>query len=125
MKNDETRTYPIPRDLDGIYVRMQRNGRWYSLCLSDLTEEELRGLKGKIRFELSSPEVIFHMVDTLMREVSFCYPVWERLINMYLKERSSAEAADPDDFESQAIALIRLVRRIGDFEDISSPGDEE
>lgn len=124
MKNDEMRTYPISRDLDGIYVRVKRD-RWQSLCLSDLTEEELRDLKGRIRFELSSPEVIFHMVDTLMREVSFCCPVWERLINMYLKERSSAEKADPDDFDSQAIALIRLVRRLGDFEDISSPEDEE
>lgn len=30
------------RNLDGIYYRVQRNGKWQSVCLSDLTEEERR-----------------------------------------------------------------------------------
>ena len=29
------------RDLDGIYLRVKRNGKYQSLCLSDMTEEEL------------------------------------------------------------------------------------
>lgn len=28
------------RGLDGIYFRVERNGKWQSICLSDLTEEE-------------------------------------------------------------------------------------
>lgn len=29
------------RGLDGIYFRVQRDGRWQSICLSDMTEEEI------------------------------------------------------------------------------------
>lgn len=31
----------VKRDLDGIYLRIERNGKYQSLCLSDMTEEEL------------------------------------------------------------------------------------
>ena len=31
-------------DLDGIYFRVERNGKWQSLCLSDLTPEELKSV---------------------------------------------------------------------------------
>lgn len=33
-------TYPMKRDLDGVYLRVERDGRWLSLCLTDLTEAE-------------------------------------------------------------------------------------
>lgn len=29
------------RHLDGIYLRVERNGKWQDLCLSDMTQEEL------------------------------------------------------------------------------------
>ncbi len=32
--------YPIKRELDGIYYRVQREGKWESVCLTDMTEEE-------------------------------------------------------------------------------------
>ena len=28
------------RELDGVYFRIERNGKWQSICFSDLTEEE-------------------------------------------------------------------------------------
>ena len=28
------------RELDGVYFRIQRNGKWKSICFSDLTDEE-------------------------------------------------------------------------------------
>lgn len=30
----------MDRNLDGIYFRVERNGKWENLCFSDLTEEE-------------------------------------------------------------------------------------
>ena len=33
-------TYPIRRDLDGCFFRVQREGKWHSLCWTDLTKEE-------------------------------------------------------------------------------------
>ena len=30
----------INRNLDGIYFRVERDGKWQNLCFSDLTEEE-------------------------------------------------------------------------------------
>jgi len=32
--------YPVKRNLDGVYYRAERNGRWTSLCFTDLTQEE-------------------------------------------------------------------------------------
>lgn len=29
------------RNLDGIYLRVKRDGKWQSICLSDMTREEL------------------------------------------------------------------------------------
>lgn len=29
------------RDLDGIYFRVERDGKWQDICFSDLTEEEM------------------------------------------------------------------------------------
>ena len=31
-------------DSDGIYFRVERNGKWQSLCVSDLTPEELKSV---------------------------------------------------------------------------------
>lgn len=33
-------TYPIERELDGIYYRVERDGKWYNLCFTDLTTAE-------------------------------------------------------------------------------------
>ena len=30
------------RELDGFYFRVERNGKWQSICFSDLTEDEMR-----------------------------------------------------------------------------------
>ena len=32
--------YPKERELDGIFYRVKRNGKSYSICFSDLTEQE-------------------------------------------------------------------------------------
>ena len=31
----------VKRDLDGIYLRIKRDGKYQNLCLSDMTREEL------------------------------------------------------------------------------------
>lgn len=31
----------MDRNLDGYYFRVERDGRWESVCFSDLTEEEM------------------------------------------------------------------------------------
>lgn len=31
-------------DLDGIYFRVERDGKWQSICVSDLTPEELKSV---------------------------------------------------------------------------------
>lgn len=40
MINVDKQQYPKQRNLDGCYFRVQREGKWYSLCWTDLTEEE-------------------------------------------------------------------------------------
>ena len=31
----------MQRNLDGVYFRMERDGKWTNVCFSDLTEEEM------------------------------------------------------------------------------------
>ena len=46
----------INRNLDGIYFRVERDGKWQILCFSDLTEDEQRKvLKDK------SPDFVLQM----------------------------------------------------------------
>ena len=32
--------YPEQRNLDGIYFRVERNGKWVNCCFTDLTTDE-------------------------------------------------------------------------------------
>lgn len=32
------------RDLDGIYFRIERDGKWQNICFSDLTHEEMENV---------------------------------------------------------------------------------
>lgn len=40
--------YPKQRELDGVYFRVQRDGKWNNICFSDLTDGEKQNvLDGK------------------------------------------------------------------------------
>ena len=36
--------YPKKRDLDGIYFRVWRDGKWQNACMTDLTREDFEWL---------------------------------------------------------------------------------
>ena len=36
--------YPVERELDGVYFRVNRNGKWRSICFSDLTADEKQSI---------------------------------------------------------------------------------
>lgn len=47
-KNTEKQNYTNKRNLDGVFLRVQRNSKWENVCFSDLTEEEMnRELENK------------------------------------------------------------------------------
>lgn len=48
--------YPVQRNLDGYYFRVERNGKWQNVCFSDLTEAE-------------TDEVLKHRSDVWLREM--------------------------------------------------------
>ena len=33
--------YPVKRNLDGYYFRVERNGKWENVCFSDLRADEM------------------------------------------------------------------------------------
>ena len=45
----------VQRNLDGIYFRVQRDGRWQNVCYSDMTQAERDEIAAK-RAETSTPE---------------------------------------------------------------------
>lgn len=34
--------YPVERNLDGVFFRLERDGEWVNVCFSDMTPEERR-----------------------------------------------------------------------------------
>ena len=38
--------YPVIRDMDGVYFRVERKGRYENICFSDMTEEEIEKIIG-------------------------------------------------------------------------------
>ena len=52
------------RDLDGIYLRINRNGKYQDICLSDMTREELEEYLDSERGEWLKGAVI-HLALTL------------------------------------------------------------
>ena len=45
----------IRRNLDGIYFRVERDGRWQSICYSDMTKDERDGI-ARMRAEHATSE---------------------------------------------------------------------
>lgn len=52
------------RNLDGIYFRVERDGKWQNVCFSDLTEEEREKI-GKDRPVTWWKSVACHLADML------------------------------------------------------------
>lgn len=50
------KVYPVQRNLDGVYFRVERNGKWLNICFSDLTTEE-------------QDEVMKHRSDVWLRQM--------------------------------------------------------
>lgn len=62
------------RDLDGAYFRVERSGRWESLCFTDLTrEEQERALKGRTAEWLR--EMVLYLAFVL-RTFGEKYDIW-------------------------------------------------
>ena len=52
------------RNLDGIYFRVERDGKWQNLCFTDLTEEEqIEVLKDK------SPEFVLQVALAIAKRL--------------------------------------------------------
>lgn len=52
------------RNLDGIYFRVERDGKWQNLCFTDLTEEEQKDvLKDK------SPEFVLQIALNMAKRL--------------------------------------------------------
>lgn len=47
--------YPTPRELCGVYFRVERDGKWQNVCFSDMTDEEMEELKRRYA-ERATPE---------------------------------------------------------------------
>lgn len=59
-----SKEYPVIRNLDGCYFRVERDGKWMNLCFSDMTETE----RGKVMTDKAVPWFISlcnHLADTL------------------------------------------------------------
>lgn len=67
----------MDRNLDGIYLRVKRNGKYENVCLSDMTEKELEEnlnhskewLKGAVIYLATRLKAVGDMFDICAKEV--------------------------------------------------------
>ncbi|MCZ9312052.1 MAG: hypothetical protein O0V67_01620 [Methanocorpusculum sp.] len=43
--------YPYPRELCGVYYRVERDGKWQNICFSDMTPDEMDEHLSKMTYE--------------------------------------------------------------------------
>ena len=53
------------RELDGVYFRVQRDGKWQNICFSDLTPEERDEVCGRERPAEWWRSLAYHLADCL------------------------------------------------------------
>ena len=58
-------TYNTQRNLDACFFRVERNGKWMSVCFSDLTEDERERVTNHRTAEWLK-SLCFHLADKLM-----------------------------------------------------------
>ena len=57
-------SYPIKRELDGMYFRVNRGGKWQNVCFTDMTREEQEAaVKDRETQWLNS--MIFNLADVV------------------------------------------------------------
>ncbi len=62
------------RDLDGIYFRVKRDGKWDNVCFSDLTDEEMdKVLEGRdIEWLKSVCKILGRTIKRIGDEFDIC-----------------------------------------------------
>ena len=68
--DDRKIVYPKQRELDGVYTRVERNGHWYSVCFSDLTDEE-QDVYDKIQTICKKETALKRVLRNLLSAISF------------------------------------------------------
>lgn len=118
-------TYPEIKDLDGIYIRVERKGKWMSLCLSDCTSEERKAWLQKLD-RTALDNVKNHFIacfDEMSKAIMENRDVVEMLKNMYKTGFASNR--------SKAIMVhvindqIELFRKVADNFEITRNMEEE
>ena len=56
--------YPVIRNLDGVYYRVERKGRWHSIAFTDLTREEQERFLRTLSLE-GLERMVFILADTI------------------------------------------------------------
>ncbi|WP_455649827.1 hypothetical protein [Enterocloster citroniae] len=87
------------RALDGVYFRIQRDGKWQNICFSDLTETEMQTvMEGRTTQWLES------LQDILSQVIDDC----------------KKQCCNEEEFKSVCMIMGKTVREIGDKLDIAS-----
>lgn len=110
----------MDRNLDGVYFRVEREGKWQSICFTDLHEYEiLEVLQGRSESWLTN--LYDRLVETLLDT--------KRIINREIIDQAVDSALNLlDKQEMSALKLIHIknvIRNLADFYDIVYDYEDE
>ena len=103
----------INRNLDGVYFRINREGKWQNICFTDLTDDEVREVtEGRSESWLTSlfdrlVEVLNEVSDIINREG--VAKATESTLLLLNKEKVSVD---------KLIKIKNIIRNFADFYDI-------
>lgn len=69
----------VLHDMDGIYYRVKRDGRWMSICFSDMTEQERNSYVAEVAGQLSPEEQARYWKSIANTLANQLYAVGEQL----------------------------------------------
>ncbi len=75
--------YPVQRDLDGVYYRQKRDGKWTNVCFTDMTDEEQSAVLEKydVRQLTRMAYLMADVVKTIDEEMQPSDKEWEAMLN--------------------------------------------
>lgn len=118
--------YPKERNLDGIYFRVERDGKWLSLCFTDLTREEQEKVTTNYKEE-NFDRMAKHFEDTIDQIFDYLHPVEKINVQAQLYKLTAKHLNDvlhPEEGDvlsrERVFDYADLLRDIGDGYDIAA-----
>ena len=104
--------YPVQRDLDGVYYREKRDGKWTNVCFTDMTDEEQDAVLNKydVRQLTRMAYIMADVIKNIDEQMQPTDKEWEAVLNEW--------NVDSDTMTDTVYMLAGIARTLGNVLDL-------